>query len=680
MVGWGGDAVSGVELLLPLGLLALIGVPVVVLLHMRNTTPVARPVPTLRFWPAAEPERTERARLRRPPLSVLLLLQLLVVGLIAAGLTRPATARSLAGLDLRAAPQHLIVLLDGSTSMSAVDANAGSSRYEAGRARALEEVQDLREGDIATLVVLGTRTVTIEATDSGGFATLRDRLAALPQPGGRADLTAALTLTKDLLLPDLTDRVLLISDGALTADPGVVAALGAPVSEVRLGGTTGGDGGPTANAAVTDLSARATPGNPGRQQLYARIANFSPTPLTAPVVLTTDGIEAARRDVELPADGSAVELVWTLPAGVRDVEVVIETRDALPADDRASLILKQETNLALDILLVSDAPRALQRALEVLPGAQVTTEGTGSPTLASVGATYDLVVFEQATPPPTLPDAALLFVQPPAAGGAFTVIGQMPAPTVTSVAADDPLLEGVDLAGLTFAETPVYALTGDQEVVVGAETGPLLFRGTIDGRPSVTFAFDLNRSNIGQRVAFPILIANVAAELVPSPLPPAVPLGDPLAYRPSADAVAVRVVPPGAAAAVDLPLSLDGQPAAEDAASGNDGTDRLREVAFADTGRPGVYRVTELGPDGAELGGGRFVVNAGHPTESDLRPSADLADLLATARASDPPLVGADLADLWPLLVALAFGLLTLEWLVAVLPRRRRVPLPIRVR
>ncbi len=91
---------SGLSLLAPLGLLALVSVPVVVLLHMRHTTPREQPVPTLRFWLAVAPEQTDRTRFKRPPLSLLLLLQLLIVALLAFGLTRPASSEALGGLNL----------------------------------------------------------------------------------------------------------------------------------------------------------------------------------------------------------------------------------------------------------------------------------------------------------------------------------------------------------------------------------------------------------------------------------------------------------------------------------------------------------------------------------------------------------------------------------------------------
>jgi len=237
--------------------------------------------------------------------------------------------------------------------------------------------------------------------------------------------------------------------------------------------------------------------------------------------------------------------------------------------------------------------------------------------------------------------------------------------------ARDPLLEGVDLAGVTFGETPVYMLDGTQSEVVGAEGGPLIFRAELNDRPAIVLSFDVAQTNLPQRVAFPILIANVAAQLVPSPLPPAVPLGDPLVYRPSADAAVVRVTSPDGAP-VDLSMAVD---ATDDAPVPRDDTapdqHRLRAVSFAKTGQPGQYQVAELDAVGDALGGGRFVVNAGHPLESDLRPNPNLPALLATARGSTNATVPANLADLWPLLVAAALVLLALEWVLATMPRRR---------
>ncbi len=161
------------NLLMPLGLAALAAIPLIILFHMRHTTPPRRPVASLRFWEAANPRPAEERRLRRPPLSLPLLLQIAAVLLLALALARPVTAERLAALatELRAEPKHLILLLDGSTSMSAAvpsgetDTTQTQSRWETARAATLDRLAALREGDVATVILMGTRPVTLTATD-----------------------------------------------------------------------------------------------------------------------------------------------------------------------------------------------------------------------------------------------------------------------------------------------------------------------------------------------------------------------------------------------------------------------------------------------------------------------------------------------------------------------------------
>ncbi|MDQ3043606.1 MAG: VWA domain-containing protein [Chloroflexota bacterium] len=655
------------RLLAPLGLTALIAIPIVLLLHMRRTTPRELPVPTLRFWLLAVREEAERTRWRRPPITPLLLLHLLIVAAIGFGLTRPATSEVFAGLATRSEPRHTILLIDGSTSMAATD-SADGTRFAAAKETASSELEDMREGDVATVLLLGTSLTTFAASDAGGFARLRGQIAGLDQPGGRADLDAALDLAHDLLLPGLENNVVVITDGSLTADPSVVADLEAPIRLVQLGGA---DGAERPNIAITELAARAAPDNPSQRQIYVRIANFGPADVTALALLRADDLEIARQNVTLPFGGGTVDLLWPVPDGTVEVSVEIPVPDLLQADNDASLILRQDADLALNILLVSDLPGDLLRALQVLPGAQVTVEPTDTALLREGGGGFDLVVFERFTPAPSeLPAVPLLFVQPPSNGVLFPTRGVMPAPVVSQIRVDDSLVSGVDFGGVSFGETPVYVLDGNQTEIIGAENGPLLFAGEVRDQPMVALAFDVNTSNIGKRTAFPILIANIAGRLARGPLPPSVALGDPLTYQPRSNAAAVRVVSPDGEIS-QLTLASDGRLSEDDVGSAEQ--DRLSEVSFTATGQPGTYSLAELDEAGAELGGGRFVVNAGHRAESNLLPNPELPITLAGAEASGGlATAGTPLTDLWPLLAAAGLALLLIEWVVTLGPRRRR--------
>jgi hypothetical protein len=521
-------------------------------------------------------------------------------------------------------------------------------------------VDNLREGDVATVIVLGTNSTTFEATDAAGFRTLHDRLASIQLPGGRADFDEALKLASDLPLPDLEDRVVMLSDGAVTVDPQSLSRLSAHIDYVRFGGET------TGNIAITDLATRSSVANPDQEEIYVRIANFSDQEVTLPVSLTIDNIPDAQDELTVKPNGGSGTLVWDLPAGAESATVTIESDDPLPQDNTASTVLTSTGDLSLKILLISDTPSALQRALTSLPGADVTTVGTDSSEAQDKSIQYDLVVYDAFSPDPAaLPSIPVLFVNPPE-NGVLPTRGVMQQPVVLRVQADDPLLKGVELAGVTFGETTVVVLGGSDVEVAAAESGPLIFRGTMPqtGELMVALTFDVAQSNLPRRIAFPILIANIAGYLAPSPLPSALPLGDPLIYRPGADAATIRITPP-TGGPVDLAVAAS--------SSTEEGSvNQLREIAYPGTGVPGRYVVTELDADGNELGGGAFIVNAGHPRESDLRTNKDLPALLANTTSDTPGKAQSSTSDLWPSLVIAALAVLLFEWLVTLLPRRKR--------
>jgi len=640
---------SGLQLLAPLGLLALVGIPLVIIFHMRHTTPVQRPVPTLRFWQMVAPAPTDDARFRRPPLSLLLLLQLLAVGALALALARPAVADAWAGLTQRTEPRHLVILLDGSTSMAAIDTETGEERFTAATQLALQRIEELRDGDVATVMVLGASVQSFEATDGTGLRTLEERLQEIPLPGGRADLNAALALTGNLMVPDLDNQVVVITDGAVAADPAIVEQVDAPIELLTVGRAS------AANLAVVQLTARASGEMANETELYARLANFSDSDVNATVVVFANGVEVETRGVPIPADDSVDFTSDALPAGLSRLRIELRSNesDALPADNAAELVLARESDLAQRILLVSDTPLVLQRALISLPGAQVTTVSTTEHLRGDVsGGPFDLFVFESYTPVSASEIAAPVFFVHPPVDGLLPVSGVMSTATVQHVRAGDPLLEGVDLTGLTAGETPILDLSeGDAQVVEG-ESGPLLYRGVVPGtnEPMVVLTLDLQESTLPQRIAFPILMANVVRSLAPAALPASAALGDPVAFEPRNGAVTVRIVSPSGVE-TDIPVTTDANGAVETA-------------LFPSTGEAGEYTVQELDSSGRPTASGSFVVNAGHPVESNLRANPELPEVLAQAGVSgDGGATRQRLGDLWPALAALALGLLAFEWL-----------------
>lgn len=292
----------------------------------------------------------------------------------------------------------------------------------------------------------------------------------------------------------MDNQVVIITDGAVSADPSVVAAVGAPIELLQVGRAS------AANLAVVELNAKTSGANSNETSLFARLANFSGDDANVTVSVLADGVEVQSQNVSIPAGQTIDFTSGALPAGVSRLRLALHANDVLPDDDSAELVLARDSDLAQRILLVSDTPLVLQRALSALPGAQVTTVSTTEQMSGAVaGGPFDLMVFENFTPANasdiTVP---VLFVHPPVDSELLPATGVMTTATVQHLRPGDPLLDGVDLTGLQFGETPIHTLGPDDSEVVEGENGPLIYRGPMPGsnEPMVVFAFDLQGTSL----------------------------------------------------------------------------------------------------------------------------------------------------------------------------------------
>ncbi len=639
---------GGLTFLLPLGLVSLVSLGVILLIHMRRRTPPAIRLPSLRFWEPVDAARSDRRRFQMPPLSLLLALQLLAALAIGLALAKPAVD-ALPGLaGQRTNPAHTIVILDGSTSMLAMAQEGDSrTRWDMARNEAAALLDDWQAGDVITVLVAGARVDSFSVSTRPQADRLRDQLMATGAPGGTAGLDEALTLASHLVLENRENRILVLTDGAVLVDPAKAAGIDAPI-DLRVVGVYDES---LPNVAVTTIGARAVPGRDGTYRLSFSLTSFAQDPVRLPYRVQADGVDVVASELDL-ASGETRPVEVTLPTGVSSAEVVVDVRDPFQADNRARILLDNPAGAGLDILLISDNPTTLERVLGALPDARVDTFSSTTPGIAGLAAAYDIAVFHGTSPNPAdIPAIPMLLIRPAPMGDLFQTSGVLSGPIVDRFDAGSTVLDGVDLAGVTFGDTPIYTLApGEQELARGSAngaSGPLIWTGDHDGDPYVALGFDLESSNITRRVAFPVLIARSVAAITTPTTPSALALGDPLVYQPSAASTGVLVTNPAGTVAT-LPVQ-EGEP-----------------VVFTATNRSGLYLISETSDSGQEIATSQFVVNAGSLSESDLRPNPDLAASLqrgvsGAASSGDSPA----LSDLWPPLVAIALIVIALEWLVS---------------
>jgi Ca-activated chloride channel family protein len=623
--------------LLPLGLLALLTLPLIIVLHLLRERRRRMAVPSLLHW-LNVPRRREGERIRRLPLTLLLLLHLLIAALLGLALGRPQLAGALNG-----AARQTVIVLDTSTSMATrEDLSGGSStRFAQARMRALALLRALQAGDRATLIAAGPTAQVVADGGAGDLAALTAALDRLRPGGDGADMIGALTLAEATIDPRREHRIVAISDGGLPS----------PEPPPNRGGDGGGSppvdwqivGSDQPNRAIISFAARSWG---GKLQVYARAANYDRAPFRTTLRLYGDERLIDTRALSIAAERET-ELTWTLPTGYATLRATLDGRDALPEDDQGFLAVAPARPITA--LLVSARPEPLRRALAAA-GAQVTVVETSrySDTLTA-GRAVDLTVFDSFLPQ-AWPAGAALAINPPPASALLPGGSSRPF-TSNEPQSDDPkeqltqtgaILEGLSLGGVRFGtvrsiKPPAWATT---QLALGDK--PLILRGRSGSSEIAIWAFDLASSNLPTRLAFPLLVARTVRDLAPAPLPSAIQAGAPLALRSDPRVNTLQFTAP----------------------DGTRATVRSTPALVIETlTQPGFYRIESQGGSAPGMVG-QVGVNAGSAAESDLRRRVGIAaaSSLQFNAAAGAPERRAQAIDLWPWLALGALALLMLEW------------------
>ena len=451
----------------PLGLLALIAVPTVIAIHLFRRRFPNRPVAGLFLWQVLRQTPEGGGRITRLPITTSLVLECiaaLALALIVAG----------ARLSSAGVSQHLVVLLDDSASMAAVNAN-GESPRDRGARRVLAEVQRMGGRARVTLIRSGDRPAVL----AGPAAVASETPSALeqwrPEAPGHS-LAMGIRLARELA--GRSGRVMVVSDTP-------------PPEEEFTGGLWAAVGAPLANVGIIDAHRTLSPED-GRGTISLTLANHSGETTRRRLAIAASGKDVVTRDLDVPAGTSSLAL--PLPAGLPIVQVSISD-DALLRDN--SVVLAEPRPQIVGVangLREGRGREALAKALAALQG----VTNAESPHLAFVEA-EDLA----AQPAAGIWRAA--FGQPPASwrvpGDAADLIG----PFV--IEKRHPLLLGVTLGGVIWAGAVRLSPAAIRPLVSAGDH--VLVGITADSDPAVLLNLDLQRTNLIRAPDWPILISNL---------------------------------------------------------------------------------------------------------------------------------------------------------------------------
>lgn len=603
--------------------------PVIVALYFLKLRREEQRVSSTYLWRTLVRDMAANAPWQKLKPNLLLLLQLLFLIALIFALARPFVWSE------TATGSHLIIVVDTSASMSATDVSP--NRLAVAVASAGRLIESLPSSSRVTVIEAGTpvRVLVSSATNRGAALAALEAL----RPGmTNADFTSALTLASAVAARELDSATVILSDGHITL-PENFTMLGR-VQYIPIGKDNN-------NQAIGAFSLQAESG--GRTlTAFAQAINYGSQAAQRRLVVRADGQLLTARDLKLEAGKSQAITLPNLPSDARVFEANLEGQDALTADDHAWAVPPSSEKIS--VRLIGTGNRFLETVLRLLPNVDLvasnepTNQQTNESTIQrSNDPTNQLTIFDSTIPTATIPSGNLFFIAPLRSTEFFSVTGRIDVPTPAAVVPDDPLLRYVDLRDVAIQDATRIALPPwGRAVIVDSKTNaPLLVIGEYDSRRIAILTFDLRRSDLPLRVAFPILMANLLDALVPggaSGVPAHVEPGKPLTFTapPQANTITVR--------------TPDGQTQTLTPTNGR--------IVFEQTNRLGVYEIASP----AKLLG-RFAVNLFSVEESDIAPRNTLP-IVASVSQSQIENQKSKM-EWWQPLAWLALALLVIEWLYA---------------
>ncbi len=597
-------------LLNPSGLFLLLSIPVIVLLHLFRQERRRQAVSSLFLWREISDQHSRRMR---PQLlrNVNLLLQVLAASVAALALAQPI----LTGTAGAGAPR-MIVLVDTSASMAAIEGQV--TRLDLAKNRAREVVGRSRR-DTEIMIATAGPLPSVEQGFTTDRAILYEVIRALESQDGPGDLVESAEMIRSLGNMRETD-VVFVTDAAFTTSESI--ALPGRFRTERVGTAL-------PNQAITEFRLRRR-FDGSALEAYMELANFGRTAAPLLLELSVDGRTISRREVSVEPD-EIRRLAVNLPGVSGSVfgARLIDNEDALSTDDSAFAVASSIR--PLNVQLVTQGNYFLESILSVYPDVSLSITPTPD---QFAGA--DLFVLDGVDAPGGL-SGSILAIATALPNGPFEPSGFQPIDRTVTVNRGHPISANLDLSDVTITRAMTGILSVRSLVVAAVGDIPLIYTHTRDGTRLVGFTFSLADSDLGLRSSFPVLMNNIITWLAPSPQETGI-------ASVSAGAVVPLLITPGTPVTVTYP-------------SGKTAEYELREntLLFRDTVEAGIYTVQGAGF--SDL----FAVTLASSDESNLAPrfaADETGDATEISRAHNPG------RPIWQWLAACVLLLLVADWII----------------
>ncbi len=473
-------------------------IPVLIIIHSLKPKPRAHEVADLFLWREAIKQKGGGLSLQRLLMNASMLLQIVAVILAATALADPV-------FTFRAGTSgNVILVIDASASMKS---SSGSvTRFDQAREKALTMLDDLPSGAKMLIVEAGTepRIKCPFIDDKIRLKKILTNIVALDVPG-RLDKSVYLALS--FLDPGRGDMMFVLTDGA----GGEYARISGLHERIQLVPVTGGD----RNIGIIRFKVRPEPVRTDRYEIMVEVKNFNREPVLCPLEISLGRTPIVKKIFGLKA---MEKRVLIFPYAGRDsgnLQASIGLKDDFEVDNNAYAVLGAERSVW--VLLVSKGNYFLESLLRIFPNFMVNSvDGIKEAFWTKQVQGHDLIILDGVSPPHT-ESGNFLLINSFSPSLPLRRIGETAEAAELAWDRRNPLMADVDLSRLYIERaTKVKAGPNLTPLLESRETG-LIYSYEKEDLRAVYIGFDLDRSDLPLRVAYPVLMSNIFRWLYSEP-------------------------------------------------------------------------------------------------------------------------------------------------------------------
>ena len=483
----------------PSALLVLGLIPILILIHSLKPKPKQVEVTNLFLWRKALKEKRGGVRIQRIIKNLPLLLQIVAVILAALALAKPVW------IYPSQIKGDVILVLDSSASMKT--RTASGIRFDQARKEALKLIDELPKEGKMLIIEAGSKPI-LKSAFSNDKKQLKRIVGSIQPSDAPGRIERALYLALSFMDPERDDWTFLVTDGA-GSDFKKLSGIHQKVRPILIPGGK-------RNIGITQFEFRPELDFEDRYEIMVEVKNFNPNPVLCPIRLTLDKKTIMKKTIGLRALEKKLLIFPYSGLIPGTAQVTLEVNDDFPIDNKAYAVLN--TSKDIWVLLVTKGNYFLEKLLEAYPNFMVNSvKEIISSSWEDQITRHDIVILDRISPPST-EKGNFLLIESFSPSIPLSKIGQIADPTVLDWDRKNPLMTNLDLSGLIIeSANQVKADKTLRPILESPQTG-LMYSYQKGALRAVFLGFDLIKSDLPLRVAFPVMMSNIFQWLHPNKL------------------------------------------------------------------------------------------------------------------------------------------------------------------